>query len=115
MNKFPLYNSLYKDIQEDDLSAIQKRTFLKRIEKMDKNGCELIYVLIRMYQSDKENNEENINFGLPYGGMNIDNNIHFDLENFPVKLKHLLFKFVSIHLEKMKEEKLMSSTTFKRM
>ena len=113
MSKFPLYNSLYKDLQEGDLSVIQKRTFLKRIEKIDKNGCELIYALIRMYQI--ENKEENINFILPYGGENIDNNIHFDLDNLPVKLRQVLFKFVSIHLEKMKEEKLMASTPVKRM
>jgi hypothetical protein len=113
MSKFPLYNSLSKDLQEGDLSDIQKRTFLKRIEKIDKNGYELIYALIRMYQI--ENKEENINFTLPYGGENIDNNIHFDLENFPIKLKQVLFKFVSIHLEKMKEEVMMSSTPVKRV
>ena len=90
MSKFPLYDSLSKDISSDDLTIIQKRTFLKRVEKIDKNGNELIYALIRMYQI--ENNEDaNTSFTLPYNGIHVETDIHFDLDNFPKDLKHILF------------------------
>lgn len=103
MSKFPLYDSLTKDIQQGDLSVTQKRTFIKRIEKIDINGYELIYGLIRMFQI--ENNEEDTSFTLPYNGTRVENNMYFDLNVLPIKLRQILFKFVSIHLNKMKEEK----------
>ena len=107
MSKFPLYDSLSKDILNDDLSTIQKRTFIKRIEKIDKEGCELIYALIKIYEIENKDtsNNENNTFNLPYKSFFIDNNINVDLDNLPKKLKQMLFKFVLIHLEKMKNEK----------
>lgn len=109
MSKFPLYDSLSKDISTTDLSIIQKKTFLKRVEKIDKNGHELIYALIRMYQV--ENSEENMSFTLPYNGTFVETNIHFDLDKFPIRLKQILFKFVIVHLEKMKEEQTINKQT----
>ena len=103
MSKFPLYDNLCKDIIKKDLSTLQKRTFIKRIEKIDKNGYELVYALIRMYQI--ENNEDNTSFNLPYKGTHFENGINFDLDHFPITLKQILFKFIVIHIEKMKEEK----------
>ena len=102
MSKFPLYDSLLKDISDNDLTSTEKRVFLKRIIKIDKNGNELVYALIRMYQV--ENKEENTSFTLPYNGAFVESDIHFDLDKFPNTLKQLLFKFLGVHLNKMKEE-----------
>ena len=117
MSKFPLYDSLSKDLPLDreDLSVIQKRAFIKRLEKIDKHGHELIYALIRIYQIEN-NEEDNTCFTLPYNGIYVETDIHFDLDNLPKDLKHILFKFVSIHLEKMKEEKqIVNNTPVKRI
>ena len=103
MSKFPLYDSLSKDIPDLDLSLPQKRVFIKRISKIDNNGHDLVYALIRMYQV--ENHEKNTSFTLPYNGTFIDKDIKFELDNFPITLKHILFKFLGVHLETMKEEK----------
>ena len=46
MSKFPLLDSLSKDINNKDLSYAQKNTFIERIDKIDKEGHELIYALI---------------------------------------------------------------------
>ena len=110
MSKFPLYDSLSKDISTEDLSTIQKRTFIKRVEKMDNNGYELIYALIRMYQIEN-NEDDNTSFMLPYNGIYVETDINFDLDNFPKYLKQILFKFVSMHLDKMREEKNIVNTT----
>jgi hypothetical protein len=103
MSKFPLYDSLSKNIPDIDLTSAQKKSFVKIISKIDENGNDLLYALIRMYQV--ETNEKNTSFTLPYNGTFIDNDINFDLDKFPNSLKQVLFKFLGVHLEKMKEEK----------
>ena len=55
-----------------------------------------------MYQV--ENNEENTSFTLPYNGTFNGNDINFDLDKFPIVLKQILFKFLEVHIKKMKEE-----------
>ena len=109
MSKFPLYDSLSKNLIEKDLSIIQKKKFIKRILKIDQNGHDLVYALIRMYQV--ENNDENISFTLPYNGTVTDSDINFDLDKFPKNLKQILFKFLEVHLIKMKDEKLINKNT----
>lgn len=108
MSKFPLYDSLSKDIPEVDLTPTEKRLFIKRIEKIDKNGHELVYALVRMYQVE---NEENTSFTLPYNGTFVDGDIHFDLDKFPMYLKQILFKFLVVHIDKMKEERTIEKQT----
>ena len=102
MSKFPLYDSLSKDIKNRELTVAQKKDFVKKVSQLDQNGHELLYAVIRMYQV--ENKENNTCFALPYNGLFLDSDIKFDLENFPKKLKQILFKFIKIHLGKMTEE-----------
>ena len=104
MSNFPLYDILYKEIGEDvtDLNTVQKKTFLTKIEKIDQNGKELIYALVKSYYL---NHEENDSFILPYSGKYTNKtDIIFDLNLFPNKLKRMLYKFIQAHLNKMKEE-----------
>ena len=35
MSKFPLYDSLSKDLPKEDLTMVQKQSFIKKIQKMD--------------------------------------------------------------------------------
>jgi hypothetical protein len=109
MSKFPLYDSLSRDLPKNDLTLPQKRVFIKRIAIIDNNGHDLVYGLIRMYQV--EHNEENTSFTLPYNGTFIDSHINFDLDKFPMDLKHILFKFLGVHIEKMKEERSIEKQT----
>ena len=106
MSKFPLFDNLSKDIPTRDLLLAEKRLFMKNIDEIDKNGSELIYALIRVYQI--ENKEDNTSFTLPYNGTYVDKNITFDLDKFPIKLKHILFKFLKVHLDKLKEEQIIA-------
>jgi hypothetical protein len=113
MSKFPLFDSLSNDIPDKDLTLSQKGLFIKRMNKIDKNGHDLVYALIKMYQV--ENNEENTSFKLPYNGTFIENNINFDLDKFPYDLKHILSKFVNVHIDKMIEEKSIEKQHVKRV
>jgi hypothetical protein len=41
---------------------------------------------------------------LPYEGIFENGNVHFDLEKLPNKLKHLIFKFLNAHIQKMNDD-----------
>jgi len=109
MSKFPLYDNLCKGISNTKLNTTQKKSFIKRVEKIDKSGYELVYALIKMYQM--ENNEGSTSFTLPYNGKYINNEMTFDLDEIPGKLQQILYKFLSAHLSKMKEESAISKQT----
>lgn len=109
MSKFPLYDNLSKDISNTKLNTTQKKSFIKRVEKIDKSGYELVYALIKMYQM--ENNEGSTSFTLPYNGKYINNEMNFDLDEIPGKLQQILYKFLSAHLSKMKEESVINKQT----
>jgi hypothetical protein len=102
MNQFPLYTSLSIDIQKKDLTIVEKKEFIKNIKKLDQNGHDLIYALIRIFYLDKEDNISG--FTLPYGGKFIKNDLRYDLESLPCKLKQLINKFIFMHIKKMSEE-----------
>jgi hypothetical protein len=107
MNTFPLFDSLYKETTDKKLSTVelssaQKTTFLKKIDKIDKNGMELIYALICAYQLIES---EGSNYIIPYNGKQAQNEITFDIDEFPPHLKQILHKFISMHIKSMEEEK----------
>ena len=109
MSKFPLYDILSKNIPITKLNTTQKKSFIKRIEKIDHEGYELIYALVKMYQT--ENNEDNTSFTLPYNGKYVNNNMTFDLDEIPGNLQRILYKFLGVHLSKMREENAINKQT----
>lgn len=99
MSTFPLYDTLCNDINgkeyEKDLTATLKKNMIKKIESLDQDTIELIYALICHYQ---EQFKETDNCILPYQGKYTnETDISFDLDLFPIKLKHILLKFINIH------------------
>ena len=123
MSKFPLYDSMIKGTPKTDLTIKNKQEFSKLVQQMDTNGYELIYALIRMYQIENNDavevdiqtgnaqtgntqtgNAPSGNGKLPYEGIFENGNVHFDLEKLPNKLKHLIFKFLNAHIQKMNDD-----------
>ena len=104
MSNFPLYDTLSNDIIDnpEDLSTKEKDEFLKMVKQIDSNGYEIIYVLIRVYQL--ENTEDKSTFKLPFGVKFIKDDIKFDFDELPNKLKHILYKFIHIHNKTLSEE-----------
>ena len=101
MSNFPLYISVSTGIVEKDLTATQKADFVKKVNKMDLGGHELVYALIKVYYMENANDSP---FTLPYGGKYIDNDMTFDLDHLPTKLRQIIYKFAKIHVKRMKEE-----------
>ena len=95
-SSFPLYDNLINDIDTStDLKTKEKDEFMSLIKDIDENTSELIYALIRVYQLENESNIST--FTLPYDGKFIDNEMKFDLNELPNKLKHILLKFLKLH------------------
>lgn len=101
---FPLYDILYKDVDEgnSELTTDEKKTLIQMIHKTDDKCHETIFTIIRIYGL-----ENNINdmFQLPFDGQRTanKNNIKFDLEKFPNRLKRMLYNFIHMHNEKLNE------------
>ena len=102
MSNLPLYDNLMKETTNDDLTTKQKDNFMKLIKSVDQNGAELVYALIRMYQL--ENDDDKSTFKIPYGGKYIKSDMTFNLIDLPNQLKQVLFKFLQLHTETMKEK-----------
>jgi hypothetical protein len=103
MSNVPLYDNLFNEITtNEDLSDKQKDEFMKMVKTLDVTGYEMIYVLIRVYQL--ENTEDKSTFKLPFGGKFLKEDIKFDLNSLPNRLKHMLYKFINIHVKTMAEE-----------
>ena len=102
MINLPLYDTLIKDLPEEEITIKQKDKFMKLIKDIDEYGSELIYVLIRLYQL--ENSDDKSTFKLPYGGKFVKDDLNFNLNDLPLQLKQILYKFLLLHIKTMKEE-----------
>lgn len=103
MNTFPLYNTLAVNIPKKDLTVRQKADFMKKIKDIGETGHELIYLLIKHYYIITDF-RDTPTFSLPYGGSTIKNDICFNLEDLPIPLKHIIYKFVKMEIERIKSE-----------
>jgi hypothetical protein len=107
MSGFPLYAQLRNDLPKKDLSTKQKGEYITGFEELDEKGSELVYALIRAHQF--EQCEGCIPECLPYEGTSNHQDVTFDLEGLPIPLKHILFKFVVVHIRSMKEDAALAS------
>ena len=101
MSNFPLYDTLNVDIPTIDLTNKQKDAFLRNVKLLDVDGMERLYVIIRIHQL--ENSEDKSSYIIPYKGKFVKSDLKFDLDELPTDLKHILFKFVTIHRKTMEE------------
>ena len=99
---FPLYDSLKKGISKKELTEKQKNLFIKKINTIDFFGHEMVYVLIQNYYFKNETETKD---KIPYKGQILKKNITWNLENLPLKLQKILYKFLNMHVKRMKEDK----------
>ena len=102
MQDFPLYNSLELTCKHRDLTDCQKHDFFKNIQFIDQEGYKHIYSLIKIYSVKNDNCKQNI---LPYNGIKNDQDITFDMELLPLKLRQIIYKFTLKHIRKMENER----------
>jgi hypothetical protein len=107
MSNFPLYDNLVKDIPKKDLTVKEKEEFINKVQNINTIGRDLIFALIQFYRIE---NEQEISEDLPYKGTREEaskntENLTWSFTNFPVKLRHILYKFIIVHMKSMVEEK----------
>jgi len=100
MSEFPLYTTLLPNLPVKDLTVLQKNDFIKKVAILDLEGRELIFALIKCYFIEHNNDK----FAIPYNGQLAKDRIDFDLLEFPVELRQLLYKFVTLHGKKVMED-----------
>lgn len=104
-----LYENLSKSIKkkDKDLTIKQKEEFILNINRIDQEGIDLIYALIKFYEKDTKNvvTEITKQNGTKDWELNFDYlTMDYDLDLFPNDLKQILFKFLQLHINKMLEE-----------
>ena len=102
MNNFPLYRTLDSEVTSSkDLTVKQKEECVARLKTIDADGAELVYALIRRCNPGEV---------LPYGGQRWKKDIRFNFNDFPIRLKHIIHKFLNLHFAKLKEQHLRQNT-----
>jgi hypothetical protein len=107
LHNFTLYNILYNEASEEEMTLEEKTNVVKLIKKIDIEGCELIYAIIRCYQLENENH---LSSTLPYDGKVVKTGMKWDAEKIPTKLFRMIETFLKKHILKMNEEKVLRQT-----
>ncbi len=109
----PLYETMRKHLPDEDLTDEQKRDCIQMIGKLDSEGTSMVFLLIRVH-SVKEKGDEKL-FEAPYNGeemkrTNEISDFKFSLEEMPVVLRQMIYKFCKVHMKTMSEEKARENT-----
>lgn len=99
---FPLYDNLVKDLKNTPFSKEETDEFVKIVKKIDTEGSELFYALIKNYQL--HNSDPTKASELPYGAKLVKGCLKFELAHIPDECKHLLLTFLRKHQQKIKED-----------
>lgn len=105
MASFPLYDTLMNTVTgsiEDAKIAVDKSKLLKSIQSLDLDGRNKVYALIRYYDLNHES-IRSPNEILPFGGYFVNNELTFDLNQFPLPLQLVLLEFTKVHIKHMKD------------
>lgn len=96
--EFPLYDILLNKISTNsdvDLTTDQKLKTITTIRSLDQINQANMFTIIKIFYL-KNNNESNI-LDIPYQGNKVgEKRFVFNLENFPYKLKHMIYHFCKI-------------------
>ena len=101
MTDFPLYKTLMVNVNDKDLTVLQKKDFMDKIGKIELPERELVCALINSYFLEHEKKQELI----PYNGSITKDYVEFNLLQLPNKLRQLLYKFLLKSNEKQKQDR----------
>ena len=101
MNQFPLYDSLKQYSSKKDLTIKEKTDFIQKVDQLDDEGYGLMYALIKCYQLEHEKDSY-----IPYKAVVNKEHIDFNMNELPNPLKRMLYKFLSLHLEKLQQDQI---------
>ena len=117
-NQVALFDMLLKKCRNtttEDISIPEYKELIDNIRRFDREGYELLFVLIKSY-SISENKSDDI----PYEGERINENrmsdadgrlcdINFDIRKFSPTLRKILLEFSRLHLQEMLRKRTMTT------
>ena len=121
-NKVSLFDMLVKQCSNsinEDIAIPEYKELIENVKKFDREGYELLFVLIKSYSLREQRQEE-----IPYQGQRINDNkmsdtdgkicdIDFDIRKFSPLLRKILLEFSRLHLHEMQRKRgLISNKTF---
>ena len=99
----PLFNSLKSNTSEDNTDNEKLLKISELINKhFDKEGFELLYIIIKCYSMIEDNVHIN---EIPYKPKINKTGLKYDFNNLPNKLINMIHTFVYLHIKKLEEEK----------
>lgn len=99
---FPLFDIILGEI--DNTGDIDRNKLCDNIKRLDEEGYELMYALMKCYAHRFQEDGASS----PFQGKKCKGGYKFDTSQIPDRLLQMLSHFVKKHLEKMKEEKIRS-------
>jgi len=104
IGQFPLFCHLKNELNEDEidspLTLTQMLELTEKVKELDEQGCSLVYALIRYYQIYEDKCSA---IDVPFNMKKIKIGYRFCIEDLPILLQHLIYRFVDIHLKSQKE------------
>lgn len=117
-SSFPLFDNLSKNLPKVEMNTTTKEEVVNMINNLDQNGMNLLYVIIIIFS--KKNCTKTVaecleNNKIVFKGKKDVNsdmtcNFKWNFNDFPVKLKYIIHKFLKLHLSTMEEEENRSHT-----
>jgi hypothetical protein len=117
-SSFPLFDNLAKNLPKVEMNTTTKEEVVNMINNLDQNGMNLLYVIIIIFS--KKNCTKTVaecleNNKIVFKGKKDINsdmtcNFKWNFNDFPVKLKYIIHKFLKLHLSTMEEEENRSHT-----
>lgn len=107
----PLYDTLNKDLESKDLNMNQKKELSDKLNVIDENGRDIVYTLVRYHHktSDSKKRDDTLFNCSKKENKNGLYDISWTVNDFPIKLRRILYKFVNLHFESKKEDKIKES------
>ena len=110
LHDFTLYNILFNEATDDEMTVDEKNNLAKLVKKIDMEGCELVYAIIRCYQLEHETIDKKLSVALPYEGKVVKSGMKWDVDKLPFRLLRMIDIFLKKHILKMNEEKILRQT-----
>ena len=98
---YPLYHTLDKNLKKSDLTAIQKKALLEKlVETNEDTKKALVMIIVEHSKVADDVQVDPENFILPYDIKQNGKDVHIDLENLPIPLRWILWKFMNLNSTK---------------
>lgn len=91
-SNLPIYDILFSNTTDEELSDSQKEQIVGTIPTLPRTTLEILYMLIKIYYD--ENYKTASTTDLPYDGKLAKNSVKFSLTRFPIRLQRMIHEFV---------------------